>query len=267
MKIELELNKRLTLNGLDEDLRLNYDYSFPFCSWGCSGSVEGFLENLKDYCKKLKFNIDLEQDNNRKDTLNLYRAIECRKEHIDITEIKFSVGVEANMRCYEIFGKRIQDLVNDVLMIQKNATQEQELAVKKYIELLNQKKLLDKLGKGASLDYSYKNRFNDTSYLKTKTLNISINEYNKRLKEIQKEIKELCSKHKFLSYSDYKFNYIKKPLSFDKWFEEQKETLKDEYEEGKNDAEDNDEEMESFDDFADRCYEYYLMNFKEYENN
>jgi len=101
---------------------------------------------------------------------------------------------------------------------------------------------------------SFKEKENYYSYSvnkdKTEKIRVTPQEYNKKLKEIETEMRELADKFG-IKLDEYDFKYIKieTKLDFDEWLEKCKDTLKENYDFYEE------ETTENFEDYCKRLYE------------
>lgn len=192
--------------------------------------VEKFLKDLEDFCSKPL--AEVIRTNKKERGYGYYgsgidlREIEneIRDKTIKFSDIKIEIGELARQKLKELnidFENRVKDLLSK----QKSISKDKQIKINRYVFLREHLKMLKSLITEESNYYSY-NKPKDNSL----KIMLNPNEYNDRLKEVEKELRIL---EKSLEITPYKIEYIviKEEMTYEKWLKENEEQLRGEFQE------------------------------------
>jgi len=246
--IDLNLKEKTSRLVVRTDLPFT-DYSYRYDNpYDKEDKIKDFLKEFREWAKQPYY---IYKNLNRKNPVGSYTLSisGLRKEKISFAEINFIIGELAEEYIKNIYLMDFKEEIKKIIALQREATREEKRAVKRWIYLKEKIKRLEEfVGKDRS-EYSYSYRED-----KDKTLKIPLTkkEYNKKLKVIEKEIRELAKKYPSffnVSESDFKYFKIVKKKSYEVWKKENLEELKEYYEE---------DEDYSFEEHCQSNYENYL---------
>lgn len=228
-----------SLNLKDKRETLSVESNLPSCSYR-GGEVISFLNELKEYVKLPYGKIfdTNRKDNNKVSHYNL--GLHTRDTEVRFEDIEFDIG--------ELAEKKLQEMDLDIKEEVKKILGEQEEDKQKQIDAFVQLKekieILKNLIGSKSYGYGYNQEKDNT----IKIL-LSPEEYNSKLKEIEKKMIKL--EKEFNIQYPMRFEYIKteeeQAGTFETWFKENEEELREQFESG-------DSEEMTFDEYAEMCY-------------
>jgi len=225
-RIEVKLFVELDLEGREDNLFIDHNLPMRYC-YG-DDSFQTFLRELSAWVKKPCY---IPRSIHRKSKLGSYdmrKTTDCRQVEIRPADVAVVVHDVAREYLKQKHGvDDFQKVVLDLLAQQKRATKGQIRAIDRWVYLEERKLHLDKAVESDDGYYSYRED-------NTQKFKLSIEEYNKRLKDIEKEMRELAKKHRFLDIEDVRFRYL----------EEGEDEDCDEYDDYDDDEDDEDDEEE-----------------------
>jgi hypothetical protein len=244
--IEVMLETTQDLQEQEEEIIVNTN--LPIYEYGGIGNdIDEFIDALKKFVVKPKVNVcglcEIEDD--------------FRTEHLKFEDIKIDVGILAEKKLKYNFKEKIKK----ILLLQKEGDNNIQKEVDRFLELKNKISLLNKLIEKRQGDYGYgynygydNNKIDDTT-----KITITTKEYNKKLREIEKEMKQIAEKLKIDDIGRFDYKTIQKKISYRKWLKMNKVELKQNYEEEieeyENDDDDDEKPYENFDDYATQMFE------------
>jgi len=243
--IEVMLETYLNLKEKTEEIRVRTDLP-TYTNWSNLRSLKviDFLNELEEFVKKPLVKI---RNFNRKNKLQSYEIDSLKDNFRDKTlkfeDIKITIGELAEKKLKEIGIEDFKKKVKEILDLQKTADKKTQELVDKFVQLKEKMLILNELVRDDEY-YSYSKNRDDTMKIKLTAL-----EYNKKLKEVETEIKEIAEKLG-IEVRDYDFKYlpIEKKVSYEEWLEHNKVELEDNF----NTYED---EYESFEEYCKEMYE------------
>lgn len=250
--ISLMVKTRLNLKNKEEKIVLNSD--FPFVTWRYSydreNGIQDFLDELVKYCKKPVYKYPFQRNRKQDNKVNTWNMPEFREKKVAFEDIEFNIGEKAHDL---LFADKIDfvKMVKDILEYQKELTDEEKADFDKYFFLYEKIENTKRQLKSTSSYYSNKPTDN------TLTFNISKQEYNEKLKEIEVELNSLCDKHEVLEMPSIYYKEIIKKKTLDEFKEESIENLRDSWD-NDMDEEDRDRFDGDFDEFLKQKYEEFL---------
>jgi len=249
--IEVMLETYLNLKEKTETIRVKTDLP-TYTTWGNLRSLEipDFFNELEKFVKKPLVKI---KNFNRKNKLQSYEISNLKDNFRDKTlkfeDIKITIGELAEKKLKEMGIDDFKKKVREILDLQKTADKKTQELVNKFVRLKEKMLILNELVRDNEY-YGYSEDRDDTIKIKLTPL-----EYNKKLKEVETEMKEIAKKLN-VEVRDYDFKYlpIERKVSYEEWFK----MYKDELEENFNNLcqEYGDEsEYGSFDEYCRDLYE------------
>ncbi|KKL55302.1 hypothetical protein LCGC14_2256760 [marine sediment metagenome] len=200
--------------------------NLPFSDWRYNFGevgVEEFLKELEEWVSIPKFDFFLCHNRKRDNKVSFWELPSFRKHKIEVSEIEFRIGKEAEHEI-KLQGYDIVGTIKDLILKQREPTPKESSDFEKFKLLLEKKDDLKRQRKPKS-DYGY------YSYDKPKDDSIPFilddESYNSKLKIIEKEMKKLCNKYSFFKLPDFNYIEIKEEISFDDWFKENEEELRE----------------------------------------
>ena len=212
--------------------------------------VEEFLGQLKEWVSIPRFEFFLRYNRKRDNQVSSWNLPSFRKRNIEFSEIKFSIGKEAEHKV-KLEGYDIMGTIKDLISKQRESTKEESFDFKNFKLLLEKKGDLDRQKKPTSnYGYGY-NEKKDSSIpflLDDKT-------YNSKLQVVEKEMKKLCKKYNFLELPTFYYVEIKKIISLKSWKKKNEEEMREDW-----DSEDTEKDSYdgNFDSYLEERYNLYL---------
>jgi hypothetical protein len=240
--IEVILKTSINLKEKDEELEVRNDLLGYYHSSYEQG-IESFFKDLEEFVKKPLVNIT---NFNRKEEVSRYDlGLNIRDKTINFSDVEIHIGELAEKKLKEL-DVDFKEKVKEILSKQKKRDEKLQALVDRYVFLKESWLVLDKCVGKKKDSYSYSNRNEDKTQ---KLILLTPEQYNLKLKEIEKEIR-CIGKKLGITIGDYQFKYIeiKKPLNFDEWLEEHKEELEENFESGET-------ECDSFEEYAQMCFD------------
>jgi len=255
--ISLMVETKVNLKGKKENIDISSN--LPFFSYSYSYDKKGiqdFLDKLKEYCKKPFYKFPKQRNRKADNKMSMWRLPNFREEKILFEEIDFRIGEKAVGKLHKDKLDFVE-VVKSILKYQKQITNEEETDFNKYFllcerieDLKRQINHKENYGYG----YGYK-KVTDT----TLTFEITKEEFNKKLKVLEMELKSLCDKYEVLTMPNIRYKEIVKQMSCEDWCIDNEEDVRDSW--------DNDEDEEvkeeldnNFDNYLVEKYEQYVEN-------
>lgn len=220
LETEMDLLKKEEIIEINTNLELSDNYRYHYEGY----SLREFFGELEKWAKKplVKLNFS-----NRKNKLSYYeiRESDFREKSIDIKDIDISIGELAEKKLkqnkIDFIGK-----VKEMLGLQKEADEEMQKALDRYIQLKERILQLETfIDKRDDSYYSY-SREKD----KTTKIMLSPQEYNKELKKVETEMKALAKKLNVGVREDFRYLPIQKKVGYREWLKANKRELDENFE-------------------------------------
>jgi len=224
--IEVMLETYLNLKEKTETIRIETNLPTN-ASWRNLRSLEviDFLNELEEFVKKPLVKI---RNFNRKNKLQSYEIGGLKDKFRDKTlkfeDINITIGELAEKKLKAIGIDNFKKKVKEILNLQKTADNKIQELVDRFVKLKEKMLILNELVKDNEY-YGYRENRDDTIKIKLTPL-----EYNKKLKKVETEIKEIAEKLG-IEVRDYDFKYlpIERKVSYDEWLEHNKVELEDNF--------------------------------------
>jgi len=230
---------RHNLDGINR-----YSYSSDCYKYGGVVLAE-FLCMLSDHASTIYY---IPRSYNRKN-LAQFNDISFRDNIINFADINFVIHEQAKKMLDRLKVDFVHE-VEEALKQQREATSFEIKAADRFIYLKEKISELKELA-NKRVRYEYSNYRDDED--RSIQLKIGRTEYNKRLKEIEKEMKDISKRYDFIKFNKQLFDYFEEPMSYIKYLKENKEELKQFYDENYSG-----EDTESYDDYCNQQYENYV---------
>lgn len=230
-----------------EDKRetLNVRSSLPFSHY-YGTDLESFIKELKEFVKLPLAKIRT----SKKSPLSYYElsSIGVRDTTIRLRDIDFQIGELAEKKMNELGITDFKAFVGELLEQQKEVNISCQSDIDNLITLREKIYTLKcLLGKRVNTN-SYYNSDYRTPKDETMKIVLSPEQYNQKLEEIEKELRVI---EKRLGLRETTFEYIKEEkkeeISFEEWFNENEEQLREDYES-------NDEGEMTFEEYAELVF-------------
>lgn len=240
-KYFIKVNLVSTQNLLERDEKIEVETNLPFgSSWNYD--FADLEKDLKEFVKKPLAKVRI----NKKSPLGYWEGRELgdevREETIKFFDIEIEVGLLAREKLKSM-GVDLEKEVKEILEQQKGYDKEIQEKIDNFIKLKEKIAMLKNLIGVSSNNYDY--RYNRQKEDKSLKIRFSPEEYNEKLKEVEKEIRVI---EKDLGLSETKIPYeeIKEPITYESWFKENEEQLREDFEM-------RDDEM-TFDEYAEMVF-------------
>lgn len=232
-KYYIKVFLKISQNLKEKEEKIEVDSNLPVSSsyWDRENEVNQFLEKLKNYVNRPLANIRIPA----KSVISTWELSSIRdnlrRETLTFSDIEFEIGDLARKRI-----GNFEEQVKEILGEQKedNSTQKK---VNSYV------RVMEKV-------YSLKNLLCKKDHQETdETIKLPITpeEYNTKLKEIEKELRVL-EKEFNLREANLEYIEIKEGTSYSEWLKEHRDELKENFEENGDDNE------MTFDEYAEMMY-------------
>lgn len=251
--IEVELKVTQNLKERDEVINIKTNLDLPNGNhsgyWGDYDVVE-FLNDLTEFCKNPLAEI---RTTNRKEKLGYYDLNgiknKIRDKTIKFSDIKISIGKLAQKKL-ERLDIDFENQIKSILQKQKDADKETQNKINRYILLREKMGVLKSL-----IEYKEDYGYSYSGYGKPKDdtlkMTLSLQEYNKKLKEIEIELRKL-EKYFGLRETEMKYVKIPKKIDYKKWLKNNEGDLRDNFKESGCEM--------TFEEYAEMCFEQDLDN-------
>ncbi|NQV08897.1 hypothetical protein HQ529_03540 [Candidatus Woesearchaeota archaeon] len=207
------------LNLVDRETELKVDSNLPFMSYR-TGSVKEFIKELVEWVNTPRFKISLRHNRRQNNVPSSWDLSDFREKHIE--NVKITIGEQAKEELKKVFKFDFTTEVQRLMALQRDATDDEEIDFERFWYLINEVKSLDNMKKWERRGYSYNSDVDNSC-----KIGFTKQEYNKRLRELEKELKALCKKHPILRMpSIYLEEIIKKP-TFDEFMTDCEDDMKE----------------------------------------
>ena len=160
---------------------------------------------------------------------------------IDFKDLEITIGDLAKKKMKIDFEKKFED----ILKLQKKPSKKEQQIINRIVYLNEEILTLETLTEKENSCWGY-NKPKDT----TLKIIISPLEFNEKLRTIDLELQKLGDKLNIQDIGDFKYKKIEKVMDYDEWLSENKDELKDNWEDYLNGCEDeNEKEFIEFDEF------------------
>jgi len=237
-------------NLLESEEKVVVEHNLPFrsYSYGWECELNQFFGHLKEWVKTPHHLFIQKRYNRRRgNEISEWDLPDFREKRVTFQEIDIQITERAKHLLKLNF-----DFVGEVkkqLELQRELTKEEAKDFEQYFWLLNCRKDLKR--KYHSSNDSYYGYSEDRDL--TISMQLSAEEYNKRLKQIEKEVKAIMKKHKgVVDFKPPSFDYIDTtpPLTEDEWIEEHRDELEENWNNGGES-----ENYNSFDEYCSEMFE------------
>lgn len=228
---KIEVLFEVDLNLFEKNVKLVVRHNLFSDYYDESVGFENFIREFDNFVSQPFY---IPRNFNRKDNkLDKWELdkIAIRKKIInssDINIVVYKIAEQYLKKKYKIDD--FSNVVKDLLKKQRNATQDEIKAVDRFVYLREKmSNLMAIAGRENVCDYSYCYNADEDE---TRKISITKETYNRELKEIENEMKELNKKYSFLEIDEQDFRYaeIKKKPKFAEWLKENEAELKKNYE-------------------------------------
>ena len=242
LETTIDLREKEEIIEVDTDLPVeNGGY------WHSDIEVINFLKELEEFVSLPLVKI---RHFNRKNKVSTYGfSDKFRDEIIKFSDIDITIGELAEKKLKVIGIEDFKKKVKEILALQKGLDEKIQKLIDRFIQLHeNIETLKECVGKERDSYYG------DTID-RTLKIELTSSEYNKKLKEIEKEIRKIAGKLKIkVDRYDFKYIPIERKVGYDEWIKVNKEELKGDW-----DMSDEDDK-EGYDSFEKYCEEMYEQN-------